>query len=539
MGWAGRRDAVAVGAAEEIDMPTQSGEPASSSYAITDLYDEQRGTFLVQYPILVVLVLALSGVAAFALTGFLGFSTDTGVAGVFHQAWLLFLWLCALLITLFASIFRDKSLRGRLIASLVVTLLAVVLVGVTYFSQSLPGIIRQLLGQHRLLVALAKSTYTYSVVNFGLLAIFWVDTVRRWMRRARGESPTTGVDIFRTGRRAAKSDTTDMPTLPELVSGDLIAGAVLAMLLAGLFWVNFLPNFVHPVDAAGHVVSINQCTLSWPVGACGAGGTPGDPPTLTFIDTFQALLYLPLGLLILALSATLSGFGAVGGVDEAALGETNPRAQRVAATIDRAGAAPIAEDVATTVLDTLKAALDRRLRLLGASLALSLRTVAWPCLIVIAVYAIANLATNIEYYLHSGKDLQALMLWVLPAAAYGLVAVLGAVASPALMLLRWRVAENTLRFLRLIGFIVLLTFWLFSLFLTALDILLHFTGAIPADQRHPFYPPSFATVVSFGALVVFGVIYLTRRSRGNQPTGVAVATTAPQASGEAGARPQR
>ena len=41
--------------------------------AITDLYDEKRGAFLVQYPIWLVLLLGLAGVAAFAITGFLGY----------------------------------------------------------------------------------------------------------------------------------------------------------------------------------------------------------------------------------------------------------------------------------------------------------------------------------------------------------------------------------------------------------------------------------------------------------------------------------
>src|SRR6478736_7045528 len=41
--------------------------------AITDLYDEKRRAFLVQYPIWLVLLLGLAGVAAFAITGFLGY----------------------------------------------------------------------------------------------------------------------------------------------------------------------------------------------------------------------------------------------------------------------------------------------------------------------------------------------------------------------------------------------------------------------------------------------------------------------------------
>jgi hypothetical protein len=517
-------------------MPTQSSGAGSSLRATTDLIDEQKGAFLVQYPILLVIGLALSGVVAFALTGFLGYSGDTGISGVFHdqgghpQAWLLFLWLSALIITLFASIFRDKSLRGHLIASMVVTVLAVVLVGITYYNSVLPKILQQLLAQHVILVTLAKSTYTYSVINFSLLAIFWGDTIRRWSRRARGEAPISTVDIgLDSDRPASKSA---LPSLQELVSGDLIAAAVLTVLLAGLFWYRFLPNFIHPVDAHDKVVNITGCTLSWPAGACaGQGGMPTDPPTLTFIDSFQSLVYLPLGLLILALSAMLSGFGAVGGVDEGALRETDVRP----ADNERAGALPIAEDVASTVLGTLRAALSRRLKLLGGSLALSLRTVAWPCLTVIAIYAVASLSSDIEAYLHSHKHLSDLGNYVVPAAVWGVVAVLGAIATPALMLFRWRVAENTARFLRLIGFIVLLTFWIFSLALFGVDQLLDLTGA--THNRHPFSPPSFSTALSFASLAIFGLILLFRRS--SQATTAGVSSSVPQSTGNLRAPSQR
>src|SRR5574340_1107507 len=89
--------------------------------AITDLYDDQRRTFLVQYPIWLILGLSLSGVAVIALTGYLGYTKSEPLS----QPWLLFLWFCALLITLQISIFRHQSLRGRLIATLLMSLAAI------------------------------------------------------------------------------------------------------------------------------------------------------------------------------------------------------------------------------------------------------------------------------------------------------------------------------------------------------------------------------------------------------------------------------
>jgi hypothetical protein len=168
-----------------------------------------------------------------------------------------------------------------------------------------------------------------------------------------------------------------------------------------------------------------------------------------------------------------------------------------------------------------------------------LRTVVWPCLVVIAVYAIARTSTYIEDYLHtSPKDLQAVATWVLPAAAFGLAAVLASVISPALIIFRLRIVENTLRFLGLIGFIVLLSFWLFSLALTLIDLLLSFTGA--TTDRHPFSPPSFATYISLGALLLFGLFFILRRNRSSQSAPAAEVATSrvSQAPGEAGTRSQ-
>ena len=41
-------------------------------HAITDLYDEERRTFLIQYPVWLIVALGLTGVIAFAVTGFWG-----------------------------------------------------------------------------------------------------------------------------------------------------------------------------------------------------------------------------------------------------------------------------------------------------------------------------------------------------------------------------------------------------------------------------------------------------------------------------------
>src|SRR5579859_8209514 len=118
------------------------GDPSA---AITDLYDEKRRTFLIQYPVWVVVALALTGVLAFMLTGFLGFhdksATTAGspyaelgfIHTLFLQPWALYLWLCALIYTLQISILRNPKLRRQLVETLLVTTFCVILVGISYY----------------------------------------------------------------------------------------------------------------------------------------------------------------------------------------------------------------------------------------------------------------------------------------------------------------------------------------------------------------------------------------------------------------------
>ena len=240
------------------------------------------------------------------------------------------------------------------------------------------------------------------------------------------------------------------------------------------------------------------------------------------------MLYLPLGLLILALSATVSGLGALQGVDENHSAESlimqkpNPTGTGAAAT-----------GVTETVIDTLKSALNRRLRLLLANLALAFRYIGWPALLFVATYGLAELSTNSQAYLHSPKILLNVAKYILPGAGWGLAAAVGLVLSAALMLFRWRVVDNTFRFMGLVGFIVLLTFWIFSLALWGINQLLI---NLNVSGRTPFSPPSWMTGISLGLLIIFGAVVLLRRSRATGgkppavPTGTGTGTPTPTAS---------
>ena len=488
-------------------------DSSQSSRAITDLYDTERGTFLVPYPLWLVLGLGISGVIAFAMVGFLGYPGDPHI---FDKPWELYLWFCALMITLLASIFRHRSLRGQLIATLIIAVICVVIVYVLGFPG---GIIRALVQKY--LPLLADEQLTYVVVNFAIILIFWVDTLRRWQRRATGKRLHPEVDLATGATLDDPVDPEDQPSMAELISGDLLAGAVLTGLLSLLFMPAVMNHIVitHP--------ALGDCNLavSFPPSTCLTHGAPF-LATLTFIDQTQALAYVTVGLLILALAAMLGGFGSVGGA---------PIPVGVAQAVRQVNAegapvlAPITTGVAETVLDTLRAAINRRLRQLFFGLGRSLRNIVWPILLFATTYGIFRLSVYIQGYLHTTpehKDFNAVLSYILPAAIWGVVSVFALVFSAALTLFRWHVADNTLRFLGLIGFIVLLTFWIFSLALWGFNVLLEQFNSTTFTVVRPFDPPSWATAISGAALIIFGGYRLLRGGSRPSATSSSSARTA-------------
>src|SRR5690242_3934939 len=108
--------------------------------ALTDIFDDQRGILLVRYPASLIVGLGVSGIIAFAITGFLGYPLAKGADPtlewrIFHQPWALFLWLCALLLTFQATVFRHPALRRRLVAMLTTTMFSIIVIGLAYYQR--------------------------------------------------------------------------------------------------------------------------------------------------------------------------------------------------------------------------------------------------------------------------------------------------------------------------------------------------------------------------------------------------------------------
>jgi hypothetical protein len=499
-----------------------SRKEQSQHKAITDVYDEENHTFLVRYPVWLVVGLGLSGVLVFMLTGFLGFRdhAEPVLSGrIFHEPWALYLWFSGLILVLQISILRHISLRRELTATLTVTIISVIFLGVLYYNPGwvtallslLQNLLSKIFGPHFLL----SLPLTYTVINFLIIGIFWLDTIRRWVRRLRGESPTRHIDLV-TGESTFKANSADLPTMEELVSGDLVAGAFLVLVLALVLRPEVVSFFLNTIGVIPKN-PITTCTVSLP-GACylpPVAGQP-NPPTLTFIDLIQSLIYLPLGLIILAIFATLRGLGALD-----ALTNGQQASPALATTRDSSSAVNVGEQVSIAVLDTLRAALSRRIYIALDGLIGSLRNVVWPALIFLGVVAVAASARYIQTYLHLQSDertcttpqctdyiavqrlLSEQVQFTAPVSAllWGIVAVLAIVFSAAILIYRWRVAENSLRLLGLVGLTVLLTFWIFSLALSGLNALFSLTNI---SQRVPFPQPGVSTMISIAALVIFG-----------------------------------
>ncbi|MEO7002834.1 MAG: hypothetical protein ABI068_13530 [Ktedonobacterales bacterium] len=539
-------------------------QPVRSVRSITDVYDEQRRALLVHFPAAMVVSLSVAGVVAFLITGFWGYTGDPPfLRVVFAQPWALYLWVCSLLLALEVAIFRDRTLRRWLAAILTVTMIAIVVVGILFFYWHdfapllgwLHALLSTLLDALRSLLSkllnallhlsvaiphLLADAWLYTLLNFSVIAIYCMATARRWLRRAMGLPPTARSHVLATarlGRLRSRARTqgrahAELPAPQELVAGDLIAGGVLTLLLALIFRAETLRPLLQLAQI--HTTLIT-CTVSWPLGHCAPpGGGLHDPPTLSFIDLMIALSSGITGLLALALSATLSGFSALAGVNRQVIDLHPPL------LANETGAESVSDQVTRTLLDTLRSAFDRRRRgavgmagirsgmgdgadsgaaeagelAAGAAggLLFALRALLWPLLIVVGCCGAAAFARSVQLYLRAGGSAFSVLVDAAPAVFWLAVAGLAITLAAALLAFRWRVVENTLRLLGLASLIAFITLWIFSLAFWGFNHLLLLTHV---TERQPFGRPGWLTLLSFVALAGFGV-YIQVRHVGAQ-----------------------
>lgn len=535
--------------------------PGYDKHAITDVYDPKTRRILVRFPHGLLLILGLGGVLAFGLMGYLGYLEDSSLLGTaFHKAWPLFLWFSALVFTLEVAVLRHPRLRRQLTEALVVTIVCMVFVG---FSALDPGLLKyiltNLLNIRIAIPQIGQSPWTYAILNFGVLLIFWLDTIRRWIRSRSGQPAARRIDLGFGSLEIGEHN--DLPTLPELIAGDLIAGGVLAAVLSLIF----RAEVINPIaDALQVGVNISTCAVSWPIGHCVGGGGPLDPPTLSKMDLIQALIYLPLGFITLALTALAKAIDDAsdnpsGGVEPAAgtALATDEHSRAVSTEVIPAnapkegGRQSATVSVTGTIIDALRSALNRRIRIAIDNLLLALRNVVWPLLILLGMVALGQAAQNIAFYLHLQSDqrtcaaahpfpdpadcqaaaakLGQYLQYQSLGASVALVVAAAIALTLALMMLVFelRVADNTFRFLGLVTYIGALTLWIFSLALSFSNVLFNLVGL---TQRQPF--PLFGASTTSSLLVFLiacAVLLIGKRrrahklSRAQAPIGIGAA----------------
>ncbi|HEV2239291.1 MAG TPA: hypothetical protein VGR57_21725 [Ktedonobacterales bacterium] len=438
-------------------------------HAISDVFCEKRRRFLVSYPTPLIIILSAFGLLAFIFVGYLGYNTrlDCGGHGMcwqlqwFAQPWPLYVWFSALMVVLQVSILRHPRLRAQLVATLVVTLVSTVLIGWLYFYSPfnfqliIDNILHLRLGFSRYLFS---RQWTYTVINFLIIIVFFTDTTFRWLRRAQGVKPAQSLSDSDT-QAAGPND----PRVEELAAGDLVAGLV----LFGLMALVFTYDFIHGTAALTGIGPEGANPIFPNIADVPAGVPLLGGVHLSLIDRLLALVCLPLGFVVLAIAATLSGLSAVRAVYQ----YPTRTVGGLAGSRDSATA-----QVALVLYNAITAAVDRYIRLIVFRIVRSLRNVLWIILTFLASLGLALVAKQVQAYLHTSPR----PLDVLLFAAFGAaVAVLSVVMAQSLQLFSPRVATNSLLLLGWVGFVLALTFWLFSSTMVGLDWLGQIAGVVP------------------------------------------------------------
>jgi len=508
-------------------MARDISEVSSPLRAITDVFDPRRGAILVRYSTKVKVRLTLSGLLAFAITGFLGYrgqtyGQDVWSVGlsildfIFGEPWVMFVWLCALILTLETSVLRHPSLERQRQVLVMGTVVSMILGSGLYLLYKLglrpnpcnPSCPVQLPD----LTGLLGNPWTYILANSALLLALAITAALHW-RRSRGQALDPMIDL-QTGL-PIQPKLEDLPNVEELVAGDLTTRAFAVLLLALLFRFDVIARFTS--------VSLPESTFT----------------ELFLFDLAVFFLALVVGLFLVGLDVNEAGLTAMDA--PSAEEEGGDAAARPMSLIE------VGQEMALTLIDILLSPVRRPHtavgRRIGTSVRGSLGTLAWPLLIFVGVGGVGWLSILIKSYLQNSAskitdqlrsflhqpDVGLLVAYVaghlweyeLRALAAGALAIFGTTFAMAALISRWRVAGNSLRLLARLGFILLNTFCIFSVVLWGLNQLLLLLLGYYAPSNPPFivpgrlqpFNPGVPTSISFVVLAGFGVLSIIDRPR--------------------------
>ncbi len=551
---------------------TPGAQDCGEQHADTDVYCAKRGTSLVQIPLLAVVSIIVVGLLAFLITGFVGYAAGVCVqgdprttlpgGGCWHDPWYqflylkepwpLYIWFSGLMVLIQVAVLR-AHLR-RLIATLVVTAVSIAIVAVVYLLG--PGAVERFLLHYP--DGLIYQPATYVLLNFGLLAAFIGDSARRWLLYGRTELNPQRQDL--QAADPSRSMALRRAKVGELISGDLIAGMVLCAVLAIVFSEGFLRTLFGVAggsvfDCGANLISpaIHQVTGSNAVAPCPVPGPHNvllvnaaiplfGSHTINLIDTVMAVACFVPGVGVLAITAFIRGLDP--------LSRATSPASSLAVAGPNARGQDVAGQVGMAVFDALNEALRRYILPYARRAVLSLRNILWPLLILIGSFSFALCGRFIQYYLHHYDPTYycnpALKIahcqppnsltYLALALAFGFTGFFTTVASAALLMMSSRVFANTMQLLTRVGYVLLLTFWLFSLALFGFNWFLLDTSLVPTSLSVPpavgtalcqaptwqlmLAPPhaqcaqpfsvSWLTALSFGVLLIAVVVLLPR-----------------------------
>lgn len=558
----------------ELTGPDRCGE----QHADTDVYCAEQHTARISFSLPLVATVVGTGVVAVLLAGFLGYFSCLPVylnllplhpgaqrcPGDFwsnthflylNEPWPLFLWFSGLMLLLQVAILRHHL--KSLIAMLIITVISIVIVAVVYVL-GVDALRKYLVDPPN---GLIYQPWAYALLNFGIIAAFLVDSIRRWIGYRNNELSSASMEAL---MRADPNRSIHLrrAKMGELISGDLIAG----MILCGVLSIVFSPWFMRGVLGLAGSTEFNCGGVTTVTTPCPVPGphnslfVQGAIPLLSghyifAIDSFLAGLCFVPGVAVLANTAFLRGLTPLGASGSSAAGRT--------ALAGNGSTGDVTAQVGMAVLDALREAIQRYILPYARRAMLSLRNIVWPLLVLVASFSLALCARYIQYYLHHFDptygcdphyvlyverlnkqpfactpvtDVSHLEL----AVGFAVAGLICAVVACALLLMSMRVITNSFRLLRRLGTIGLLTFWMFALALFGFNWLLLDLGVVPtslslpgpfgADQcvapswqlmlappsslcAQPF-TPTWLTAISFGGTVL-GLFVLVLRLRTN------------------------
>lgn len=273
------------------------------------------------------IAIVAAGIVAFFVSGSLGYPNQFAQPwlSLFHPPGLLFLWFSGVMLLL---LLRHPSLSGRRTWPVAVFLASVVLVIAVYVDNKLGGHVLATLIQwiQDIFTWLGFSQpgvtrILFNLINFLILGVYTLRMLARWIGRyllsgGLGGASTPdafGSDSIISANRPITSMDLDQALRGELLSGDFLAGAALAGLMALLFSTPVI-NGILPAFAPFLIkqVHIDVCTATLPgswTGHCPPIAQSG--AYISVFDTRVMVGYAIAGGLIVATAAAIKAIGSM------------------------------------------------------------------------------------------------------------------------------------------------------------------------------------------------------------------------------------